>query len=1048
MKRALWAVPLLVVVFAWFALGAYSYYYTENGASPNWSNWVLDVPSGSLISQTYSPGSYSGITTSSTSSWGRMTYNSSSAIPGEIKLTYRVTTLTASAGQVSIDLGANSDFSAFYKLVFYYGSNGSAYGLYEWVNGGWIWLSSGTAGAEHDNMTLRAVRNANGTILGYFDNVKFLQYTDTSLSGGRVGLELERVSNDVASTPLISQIDLGHLDSTAPNAISLGNIGISATSNHVDLQWPAGSDDTNGIGVYNYEIWRDGGLLTSTTGTSFSDTTVSPHTTYVYTLKVVDYHGNSASTNFNVTTPILTSGPFPSATPEGRRVGVRATGAYWGAGGENIDVMSGNLNFTLPLVSAKARNGWGVGFNLNYNSQNWRNDSGGNWKYGRDVGYGWGWRLMAGSITPVFSDPYTVSYYLFTDSTGAEYRLDQHSFNQWGTRESIYSYYEPSTSRLYFRDGTFWYFGCTSAPTEADSGVMYPTLMQDSNGNQIIVRYQTAAGAGWTDSSARISEIQDVRSTSYNPPRSYAFTYNTDSPPHLTSISNVVNSGESYTFTYLTGQALYSPFNSQSFGTTTMMRRVTVNSIYTYHEFTYNGSGEMTKAQLPYLGYLSYDYTTANYSSSRSYREVIRRYLSKDGSTQTQYTFSHEPSPGPDVHQYTILDDPGGVGEKYWSFATSGLAMGLVTQYQGRQLPGPVTKTQNDFTWAQDGANNSYIATSLTTADPGQSYAAQKKATQTVDMYGNVTQVNTFAYGNLTTPARTDNYTYAGGGNYSSRYIFNRLATGPNNLSIAYDDFYHGPSDWPSVDTSMVYEWDQGMKSVQYRGNPTSITTLGGTVTNTIDVTGHVVQTTANGVSSSATINSTTNYAAPSQVTTGGLSSTMSYSFLNLTNETDPNGAQVSIGYDAMARPATTTSPFGAAISNTYYDGTPPTATSTIGGRWTKVTKDGLGRPIKTETGDSSGTVSVAETEYDSCGCSPLGKLKRTALPHAPGATPVWTTYTYDGIGRTLTASTVGTDTQTTTTYAYQGNTVNRNRCHGEVEEVHHRRARAIDSGQ
>src|SRR5205085_1159844 len=29
-----------------------------------------------------------------------------------------------------------------------------------------------------------------------------------------------------------------------------------------------------------------------------------------------------------------------------------------------------------------------------------------------------------------------------------------------------------------------------------------------------------------------------------------------------------------------------------------------------------------------------------------------------------------------------------------------------------------------------------------------------------------------------------------------------------------------------------------------------------------------------------------------------------------------------------------------------------------------------------------------------------------------------------DGIGRTLTTSTVGTDTQTTTTYAYQGNTV------------------------
>src|SRR5262249_23047591 len=154
-----------------------------------------------------------------------------------------------------------------------------------------------------------------------------------------------------------------------------------------------------------------------------------------------------------------------------------------------------------------------------------------------------------------------------------------------------------------------------------------------------------------------------------------------------------------------------------------------------------------------------------------------------------------------------------------------------------------------------------------------------------------------------------------------------------------------------------VYEWDQGMKGIQYRGNPTSITTLAGTVTNTIDVTGHTVQSVMNGVTSSSTINSSTNYAAPSQVTTGSLSSTMSYSFLNLTNETDPNGAQVSIGYDALVRPSTTTSPFGATTTNTYYDGTPPTVTSTTNGRWTRTTMDGLGRPLLVESGDGSGTV-------------------------------------------------------------------------------------------
>jgi hypothetical protein len=45
------------------------------------------------------------------------------------------------------------------------------------------------------------------------------------------------------------------------------------------------------------------------------------------------------------------------------------------------------------------RGGWGVGLNLTYNSQNWRSDPGGIWNLGHDVGYGYGWRLLAGAIT-------------------------------------------------------------------------------------------------------------------------------------------------------------------------------------------------------------------------------------------------------------------------------------------------------------------------------------------------------------------------------------------------------------------------------------------------------------------------------------------------------------------------------------------------------------------------------------------------------------------------------------------------------------------------
>ena len=93
--------------------------------------------------------------------------------------------------------------------------------------------------------------------------------------------------------------------------------------------------------------------------------------------------------------------------------------------------------------------------------------------------------------------------------------------------------------------------------------------------------------------------------------RTYTFTYNTDTTPHLTTIANSILTGEAYTFSYTGGQTLVSPFNGQSMGSTAWLNRVTVTNTGTYHQFTFNSSGEMTQILLPYKGYLSYDYTTA-----------------------------------------------------------------------------------------------------------------------------------------------------------------------------------------------------------------------------------------------------------------------------------------------------------------------------------------------------------------------------------------------------------------------------------------------------
>ena len=65
--------------------------------------------------------------------------------------------------------------------------------------------------------------------------------------------------------------------------------------------------------------------------------------------------------------------PPPNTPPDmpgnQRRVGVRTAGSYWGAGGEQIDLLSGNLNISIPIVTAQARGGWSArGFQRTFNS--------------------------------------------------------------------------------------------------------------------------------------------------------------------------------------------------------------------------------------------------------------------------------------------------------------------------------------------------------------------------------------------------------------------------------------------------------------------------------------------------------------------------------------------------------------------------------------------------------------------------------------------------------------------------------------------------------
>jgi RHS repeat-associated protein len=824
------------------------------------------------------------------------------------------------------------------------------------------------------------------------------------------------------------EANLGPVDRVAPAAVPTDSIASYPLPNSVDLQWQGATDGPDGVGVRNYEVHRNGAFLQFAPCCEFSDQAVSPGTSYTYTLYAMDLHLNySLPTTVTVTTP-------PASTIDPRRVGVRPTGAYWGGAGERIDTRSGNLNYTLPLLRAMGRGGYGVSFALSYNSQLWRQDPGGTWKLGREVGYGFGWRLQAGSITPYWSDPWTIHHYVLIDSTGAEYRLDVNTNGIWTSREGLYLEYDAANQRLYFPDGSFWVMGAASAGTEQDAGTRYATLMQDTNGNQILIRYNAGVGAGWTNSSARIDEIEDVRAVDDGAGhyRTYKLTYNGDAVPHLTGIANYIGTSENYSFGYLTGQSLYSPFSPPvAFGTTDYLLYISISGLNLSHTFEYaGGAGELTKVTLPLGGSLRWAYRQFTYLGSRAFREVQYRYLRPSaGVSELTYQFVHDDAgdASRSFHSWTRLMDPSGhaTGVSFQITTTPSYSIGLQTMLRIRPSATGTPLRRHEYTWSADAAGNPYISSVLTTLNEGQSYQKQSKTEQTLDTHGNVLQSKVYNYGNLTTPARTYNYTWLASSAYTSLHIWNRLlqssvTNGTDTIQLVSQTYDGGTvADPPS--SPPLRNWTQ---PGSVRGNVTSRTTPGLSTQLTYQASGDVATVTNNGLEVQVTPDTTKNYAVPAAATPNeetNLATSMTYSgFLGVTSVTGPNGASSGTAYDSYGRPSSSTSPHGAVTTYTYTY-SPPTVKTTTNGRWTKTTLDGLGRTIHVEQGDGSGTKSIADTEYTACACSPFGKVWRVSPPYAPGGTVYWTTSTYDCLGRATTVALPGGTGSTT--YLYQGNT-------------------------
>ena len=109
-------------------------------------------------------------------------------------------------------------------------------------------------------------------------------------------------------------------DTTPPAAPTGLTATFNATTNAIDLSWTAATDN---VAVTGYRVFRDGGLINTVNGTTFSDAGVSG--THSYGVTAIDAAGNESGLS-NIASATATPGGSVDITPPTAPVGLTANG--------------------------------------------------------------------------------------------------------------------------------------------------------------------------------------------------------------------------------------------------------------------------------------------------------------------------------------------------------------------------------------------------------------------------------------------------------------------------------------------------------------------------------------------------------------------------------------------------------------------------------------------------------------------------------------------------------------------------------------------------
>jgi chitinase len=153
----------------------------------------------------------------------------------------------------------------------------------------------------------------------------------TTVSSGQLAVQfnMNGGSNYATVSAIAVTADSGGTPSPPSTPANLRVTG--TTSSNVSLAWDA---STSSVGLAGYDVYRGSTLVTTVTGTTYTDTGLTPSTTYTYTVKARDTAGSvSAASNAVSATTQASSGGGGSG-------GTKVIGyfAEWGIYGRNYHV--------------------------------------------------------------------------------------------------------------------------------------------------------------------------------------------------------------------------------------------------------------------------------------------------------------------------------------------------------------------------------------------------------------------------------------------------------------------------------------------------------------------------------------------------------------------------------------------------------------------------------------------------------------------------------------------------------------------------------------